>query len=169
MDEAPDYIEFTEALDSISGGKAPGVDQLPGELLKYSGTKTKELLWRLITKIWADHDIPQEWKDANLVTIFKKGDRADCGNYRGISLPSIAGKVFARILLNKLNKHISVHISPETQCGFRAGRSTIDMIFTLREVQEKCIEQNMPLYAVFVHFKKAFDTVNRDGLWKVLQ
>ncbi|XP_076442022.1 uncharacterized protein LOC143281001 [Babylonia areolata] len=57
---------------------------------------------------------------------------------------------------------------PESQCGFRANRGTTDMIFVLRQLQEKCREQNMGLYAAFVDLTKAFDTVCRDGLWKVL-
>ena len=113
--------------------------------------------------------MPQDWKDANITAIFKKGDRKDCGNYRGISLLSIAGKIMARILLNRVNQMISPVVLPETQCGFREGRSTMDMVFSLRQVQDKCQEQNMPLYAVFIDFTKAFDTVSREGLWIVLR
>ena len=53
---------------------------------------------------------------------------------------------------------------PESQCGFRSNRRTIDMIIVLRQVQEKCREQNIGLYAAFVDLTKAFDTVSRDGL-----
>jgi len=88
--------------------------------------------------------------------------------YHGISLLSIPGKVFARILLNRLTQHVEQFL-PEAQCGFRAGRGTSDMIFSLRQIQEKCIKQNMPLYMIFVDFTKAFDTVNRSTLWMVLR
>ena len=108
-------------------------------------------------------------KDASIVTIYKKGDRTDCGNYRGISLLSIAGKIFAKILLNRLSTHITPEVVPETQCGFRGNRSTVDMIFCLRQLQEKYIEQDRPLYMVFVDFSKAFDTVGRTGLWQLLR
>ena len=91
-----------------------------------------------------------------------------CGNYRGISLLSIPGKVFARILLNRLSK-LAENVLPETQCGFRPGRGTVDMIFSLKQIQEKCIEQNRPLYMVFVDFTKGFDTVHRETLWKILR
>ena len=56
----------------------------------------------------------------------------------------------------------------ESQCGFRSGRGCVDMIFSACQVQEKCIEQPVSLYQVFVDVTKAFDTVNRDALWKVL-
>ena len=97
-----------------------------------------------------------------IVTIYKKGDRTECGNYRGISLISAAGKIFAPIPPNRLSSHITPEVVPETQCGFRSNRSTVDMILCLRQLQEKCIEQDRPLYIVFVDFTKAFDTVGRD-------
>ena len=72
-----------------------------------------------------------------IITIYKKGDRTDCGNYIGISLLSIAGKILARILLNRISLHIMPDVVPEIQCGFRSSRITIDMIFCLRQLQEK--------------------------------
>ena len=141
----------------------------PAEIWKHGGEKLKRKLHDQILKIWEKETVPQDWKDANIVSLFKKGDRKDCGNYRGISLLSIAGKIMARIILNRLNTLLAHDILPETQCGFRSGRSTIDMIFTLRQVQEKCLEQNMPLYVIFIDFTKAFDTVSREALWVVLQ
>ena len=56
---------------------------------------------------------------------------------------------------------------PESPCGFRKDRGTIDMIFTARQLQEKCQEQNVDLYMTFVDLTKAFDTVSREGLWKI--
>ena len=109
------------------------------------------------------------WKDASIVTIYKQGDRTDCGNYRRISLLSIAGKIFASILLNRLSIRIIPEVVPEIQGGFRGNRSTVDMIFCLRQLQEKCIEQDRPQYMVFVDFSKAFDTVGRTGLWQLLR
>ncbi|KAK2187314.1 hypothetical protein NP493_170g04031 [Ridgeia piscesae] len=65
----------------------------------------------------------------------QKSDRTDCGNYRGISLLSIAGKIFARILLNRLSTHTTPEVVQKTQCGFRGNRSTVDVIFCLRQLQ----------------------------------
>ena len=71
-------------------------------------------------------------RDAKIVTLFKnKGDRSDCNNYRGISLLSVVGKVFARVVLARL-QILADRIYPESQCGFRSGRSTVDMIFSVR-------------------------------------
>ena len=82
--------------------------------------------------------IPKELKDADIIAIFKRErDKADCTNWRGISLLSIAGKVLSRILQNRLIKSISEDILPESQCGFREGRSTTDMVFTPRQLTGK--------------------------------
>ena len=160
---------MARAIAGLKDGKAPGGDGIPAEVWKHGGDNLFSRLHQLITNAWEVGSVPQAWKDASIVTIYKKGDRTDCGNYRGISLLSIAGKIFARILLNRLSTHITPEIVPETQCGFRGNRSTVDMIFCLRQLQEKCIERDRPLYMVFVDFSKAFDTVGRTGLWQLLR
>ena len=100
-------------------------------------------------------------RDANIVTLYKnKGDRGDYNNYRGISLLNIVGKLFAKVVLMKL-RVLAERIYPESQCGFRAKRATIDMIFSLRQLQEKCREQGKPLYVAFIDLTKAFDLVSR--------
>ena len=107
-------------------------------------------------------------KDSVIVTLYKnKGDRSDCNNHRGISLMSIVGKCFARVVLMRLQK-IADRVYPESQSGFRAERSTTDMVFSLRQLQEKCREQHQPLYIAFIDLTKAFDLVSRDGLFKLL-
>nr|VZH95535.1 unnamed protein product [Spirometra erinaceieuropaei] len=99
----------------------------------------------------------------------RRGNRQVCDNHRGISLLNIAGKIFARILLNRLNNHLELGVLPESQCGFRRHRGTTDMIFAARQLQEKCQEMRIHLYSTFVDLTKAFDTVNREGLWKIMQ
>ena len=114
--------------------------------------------------------IPQDFKDASIIHLYnRKGNPQVCDNHRGISLLSIAGKILAKILLNRLNAHLDqAGLIPESQCGFRKDRGTIDMIFTARQLQEKCQEQNVDLYMTFVDLTKAFDTASRDGLWKIM-
>ena len=107
-------------------------------------------------------------RDAKIITLYKnKGERSDCNNYRGISLLSIVGKVYARVILSRLQK-LAERVYPESQCGFRAGRSTADMIFSIRQLQEKCREQQMPLFVAFIDLTKAFDLVSREGLFQIL-
>ena len=168
LDEIPTMDEMARAIAGLKDGKAPGGDGIPAEVWKHGGDNLFSRMHQLITNAWEVGSVPA-WKDASIVTIYKKGDRTDCGNYRGISLLSIAGKIFARILLNRLSTHITPEVVPETQCVFRGNRSTVDMIFCLRQLNEKCIEQDRPLYMVFVDFSKAFDTVGRTELRQLLR
>ena len=80
---------------------------------------------------------------------------------------SVEGKVLAKIMLTRLLEHVVDIVLPESQCGFRRGRSTIDMIFVARQLQEICREQHQDLYLAFVDLTKAFHTVNRDLLWNI--
>ena len=93
-------------------------------------------------------NIPQEFKDGSIIHLYKrKGNPQVCDNHRGISLLSIAGKILAKLILNRLNAHLDqAGIIPESQCGFRKDRGTIDMIFTARQLQEKCQALNVDLY-----------------------
>ena len=120
--------------------------------------------------MWMKEAIPQDFKNAAIIHLYKrKGNPQVCDNHRGISLLSIAGKILAKILLNRLNVHLDQKgLIPEKQCGFRKDRGTIDMIFTERQLQKKSQEQNVDLYMTFVDLNKAFDTVSRGELWKIM-
>ena len=119
--------------------------------------------------MWRKEAIPQEFKDASIIHLYKrKRNPQVCDNHRGISLLSIVGKIIVgkiltKILLNRLNAHLDQKgLNPESHCGFRTDRGTIDMIFTARQLQEKCQEQNVDLYMTFVDFTQAFYTVSHD-------
>ena len=169
LDDLPTVEELSKAIDCLSCGKAPGKDGILPEVLKCGKTALLQHLHELLCLCWEKGHVPQDMRDANIVTLYKnKGDRSDCNNYRGISLLSVVGKVFARVVLARLQS-LASRVYPESQCGFRAGRSTVDMIFSLRQLQEKCREQQMPLYIAFIDLTKAFDLVSRSGLFSLLQ
>ena len=100
FDEKPSFHETIKAIKETKEGKSPGVCGILAEIWKQGGEKLKRKLHDQILKIWEKETVPQDWKDANIVSLFKKGEWKDCGNYRGISLLSIAGKIMARIILN---------------------------------------------------------------------
>ena len=168
MSVNPTYQDFEAALKSFHPFKAPGPDNISLELIKHGGSPLKTRIFLLLLRIWEKEEVPSNLRDANVVTIYKKWDKSVCGNYRGISLLSITGKILARILLNRLLT-VSEEILPESQCGFRANRGTIDMIFSARQIQEKCKEQQKPLGMIFYDLEKAFDSVPRPAMWQVLE
>ncbi|KAI8516990.1 hypothetical protein Bbelb_055710 [Branchiostoma belcheri] len=166
LDDPPSQEEIQKAIKQLQGGKAPGPDGIPPEILKVGGEVVTARLTELLQMFWEKGSVPQDFKDANIIHLYKnKVDRVSCDNHRGISLLSAAGKVMARIVLNRITQHL---LDDESQCGFRSNRGNIDMIFTLRQIQEKCREQNQNLYILFVDLTKAFDTVSREGLWCIL-
>ena len=97
-----------------------------------------------------------------------KGDKSICGNSRGKSLLAVAGKVMAKVMLHRLVNNITEGLLPESQCGFRKNRSSVDMIFTARQLQEKCCEQQQDIFMAFVDLSKAFNTVSRELLWGII-
>ena len=168
LDNEPTTDELSKAINNLASRKAPGSDGIPPDLIKHCKTTLLQPLHEVLCECWNEGAVPQDMRDAKIVTLYKnKGERSDCNNYRGISLLSIVGKVFARVILVRLQK-LAERVYPESQCGFRAERSTIDMVFSLRQLQEKCREQQMPLYIAFIDLTKAFDLVGREGLFKIL-
>ena len=87
--------------------------------------------------IWREGKVLQQWKDAVITVLHKKGDKAECGNYRGISLVSHAGKVLLKVVARRLSAYCEAKgLLPEEQRGFRPNRSTTDMMFVVRRLQE---------------------------------
>ena len=91
-------------------------------------------LHELLCLCWRKGSIPQDMRDAKIATLYKnKGNCSDCNSYPGISLLSIVGKAFARVILVRLQA-LTMCIYSESQCGLRAGRTTIDTIFSVRQL-----------------------------------
>ena len=98
------------------------------------------------------------------------GDLAACSNWQGIMRLSVPAKLFARVIASRLQDYAEGHgLLPEWQCGFRAGRSTIDMIFTIRMILERANHRKVPLFLLLVDLIKAYDSVSRQGLWNALK
>jgi sorting nexin-29 len=113
---------------------------LTAELLKCGGPDLIRYLYRLINEIREREEMPEEWKTGLICPIFKKKrDKLNCSNYRGVTLLSVAYKVFSGILQRRLSCYAG-EILGEYQCGFRPGRSTTDQIFVMRQSMEKCFE-----------------------------
>ena len=98
-----------------------------------------------------------------MVKLPKKGDLGNCDNWRGVTLPPITSKVLSKIIHTRLAEAVDEYTRQE-QAGFRPGRSCSDHIFTLRQILAQSKELNAPLYANFIDFEKAFDSIHRDSL-----
>ena len=163
----PTKEEILSAIKLLKAGKAPGPDGIPPEALKADSKTTAAALHRLFTQIWEKEDIPKDWKMGHLVKIPKKGDLGNCNNWRGITLLSIASKVLTRVILERMKKQLDAELRQE-QAGFRKEKSCTDQIATLRIIIEQSLEWNSPLYLNFIDFEKAFDSLDRNVIWKLL-
>ncbi|XP_037959257.1 uncharacterized protein LOC119688656 [Teleopsis dalmanni] len=119
----------------------------------------------LIQKIWNEESLPSLWNEGTLVKISKKGDTKDCNNYKGITLLPIPSKIISRIILSRNSEEIN---KTRDNLGFRENHSCIDLINTVRIVFEQCNEFRTSVYAAFIDYKKALDSVNRGFLWNIL-
>jgi hypothetical protein len=147
--------------------KSPGTDQIPAELIKAGGEKLYSEIHRLICCNWNKKELPQQWKESIILPIYKKGDKTDYNNYRGISILSTAYKILSNILLARLTLYVN-EITGEHQCGFRRNGSIIDQIFYIRQILQKKWEYNETVHQFFIDFKKAYDSIKREDLYNIL-
>jgi hypothetical protein len=159
--------EVRKALNQMKSRKAPGSDEITADILKAGGEPVIQWLLSFFTDVWENEQMVKEWNMTTLIKLYKnKGDRKICDNYRGIALLNITSKIFSRIILNRIQDLIDCQLL-EIQSGFRSNRSTTDQIFTLKMTMEKRREFNKPLFMCFIDITKAYDSVNRELLWKV--
>ena len=159
--------ELTDSLFSdLKIGKAVGPDEILLEYLRAFAESFGPLLLSLLNKIFSEHIYPSNWTVNFLKPIFKKGDTDDTDNFRGLAIGSAFAKLFSQILLKRLTTYISEKdlLSPN-QGGFLKGKSTSDHIFLMQTIIEKVVKKGkQKLFAAFIDFKKAYDTVDRNLL-----
>lgn len=163
----PTYEEVVEAINKLKSRKSPGDDNIPAELIKAAGTGLWNRLHQIIVKVWTEEKLPDAWQMGLLIPIHKKGNRMECENYRGICLLNTSYKILAEILYGRLVVYAE-EIIGDYQCGFRRGRSTTDQIFTLRQIMEKAWEFNISIHQLFVDFKQAYDSLERQPLFEIM-
>ena len=172
FEKADTDITMTEVVAAVSrlgGGKASGVDEVKGEYLRSGGNVCAEWMVRLLNVCLSSGKVPNEWKTGCIVPLYKgKGDPLECKNNRGISLLSVPGKVYGRILIERVIENSEGQIGEE-QSGFRKGRSCADQIFVLRQVCEKMKEKKKRVFVAFMDLEKAYDRVEREAMWQVMR
>ena len=159
--------EVQKAIKMMKNNKAPGMDIISAEVLKEGGDEVSRWILRICNKIMDTKEVPTDLRNGIIVKLPKKGDLTDLNNWRGLTLLSVPGKVFVLILLNRLKNAIDDKMREE-QAGFRPGRSCTDQIFALRRIVEKTIEFQQEVHFNFIDFEKAFDSVDRECLWKIV-
>ncbi len=124
-------------------------------------------LHRVITKVWFCEAVPNNWSVAVLLPLFMKGDKRICSNYRGISLIDVATKGFGVILLKRFQSARDERTRPN-QSGFRSGRGCTGQMYNLRRTLGQRWRFPQSSGMCFVVFASAFDSVDRDSLWRIM-
>ena len=147
--------EVKRALNEIQGGKASGMDGVRVEMLKEGGVTIFEWLVRVFNICFMLSVVPVDWVLACLVLLYKgKGDVHECRNFRGISLLSVVGKVYGKILINRISDKTE-NVIAEVQSGFRRGRGCTDQVFIVRQICEKYLGKGKDVYFAFLDLEKA--------------
>ena len=156
------------AIRGLKSGKDAGEDEIRPEMLKALNEEGIRWLMRVCQEAWILGKTPKDWQTGVIILIYKKGDRKQCTNYRGISLFGFPGKVYAKCLKRKC-RDIMEPKSEDGQCDFRPGLSTTDQFFTLRQIFEKSWDYAKDVFACFVDLEKPYNRVPRNKLWRMLQ
>jgi len=92
-------FEVDLSVEKLKHHRSPGIDQISTELIKTGSRKIRSEIHKLIISIWNKEELPEEWKQSIVVAIYRKGDKTDCSNYRGITLLPSTYKIVSNILL----------------------------------------------------------------------
>ena len=160
-----DRTGLIKLLLNIKINKAVGPDGIPGRLLKLCA---HEIVDSLITLFQASLDqgvVPDDWKEANIMPLFKKGDKTSAENYRPISLTSVSCKLLEHIVHSNIMRHFDQYnILNDDQHGFRKFRSCESQLITTINDFSEGLNKEQQIDAIFLDFSKAFDKVDHSGL-----
>ena len=156
------------ALGSVSMNKASGGDGIPVELFQKLKHDAVKVLHSIRQQIWKTQQWPQDWKRSVLIPIPKKGNAKECSNYCTIALISHASKVMLKIFQARLQQYMNREF-PDVQAGFRKGRGTRDQIANICWIIKKTREFQKKIYSCLTDYAKAFDCVDHNKPWKILQ
>ncbi len=149
--------EIMEAIRKLKFGKAPGLDGITAEMLKYGGEIFIDWMVWICNLVWEQSRVPVAWSKAIIVLLYKgKGKREECNNYRGISVLIVPGKIYGRILNERVMKITDKSVGAE-QGGFRKGRGCVDQIFAVNILVEQYLEKDRKLFAAFMDVEKMKD------------
>lgn len=158
--------ELSKQINALKNGKAVGIDYVSPEMLKNSTPLARKAILKLYNLVIRSGCFPTMWNKGFITPVFKKGDQMNPENYRGICVASILGNILCNILksriLTLLEKNNTLN---KSQIGFLPKFRTTDHIYTLNTLLEHHVQKTKGrIYACFVDFKKAFDTISHTGM-----
>ena len=158
--------ELNTTIKTLKKGKSCGPDKIPNEALIETNTKIRQIYLDMFNKIYDEEKIPKEWQEGEILRLYKgKGERGKCSNERGITLSSNMGKLFERIINNRIQNVVKF---TEFQAGGQQGKSTADHINILKSLINHSKLSRKPIYIIFLDVTKAYDKAWLNAILYVL-
>ena len=167
--------EVVATLKRLKSWKAPGCDRIPVDFLKLfacgaEGNAAVRALTRICNRMFVGGSIPEVWTKAVVVSIFKKGDPTECGNFRGISLMDSTLKVLLTVLTTRLQAGLEANgMVVREQAGFRPREECMTQVMALYEVLRRRFLNKQDTFVLFLDFQKAYDVVPHHALFRRLE
>ena len=171
--EAISIEEVNKCIKQLQRGKSNGPDNIPNETLIEANQSTRKIITNVLNSIYESENIPEEWQEGEIIRFYKgKGKKGKCSNERGITLGSNMGKLFERIMNNRLTKTVNIS---DAQAGGQKGKATADHLLILNTIIKNHKKHNKKedLHIAFLDVTKAYDkawlnailyALNRSGL-----
>lgn len=150
----------SKEIDKLKKTKSPGPDNIFPRILKECKGELSEAIARVFRNSLDSGVVPRLWRQANVVPIFKKGDKAQCSNYRPISLTSVVGKMLEAIITKGIREHLEKHqLIRHSQHGFSKGKSCVTNLLSFYKKVFETMDEGDRYDIVYLDFSKAFDRV----------
>ena len=162
------YDAIIEGIKKMNDGKALGPDGIPCEIYKHSDV-CRKVICELLGKIWTTEEVPVPFARASFRMLFKhKGSPDDPSKYRCIALLNHCYKILSQCMLVRLEKETKDYLS-DWQAGFRKQRGCRDNVFVLRTIYDEMLARGEELFATFIDYSAAFDSVSHKFLDEALR
>ena len=153
MDIDLTYENVSTALTKLKADKACGPDKVAPKLLKKAGHTVIPSLLSLFTSSASRNSVPEQWKRANVSSLYKKDDETDKSNYRPISLLCVPGKLMETCVASTITTHLTEHdLSHNHQWAYKKGHSTELLLVKMTENWRRALDNNLVVGVVFVIF-----------------
>ena len=154
--------EFNQAIKKLKRNKSLGPDKIPNELFIEANKQNREILREIIENVHRSENIPPSWEEGEIIRLYKgKGQKGKCSNERGITLASNVGKVYERIINERVKKEVNI---TKAQAGGKQGCSTVDHLIALKQTIKEIRNKGLTAYIIFLDVQKAYDKAWLDAI-----
>ena len=161
-DEEISEKEMNLVIKKLKRNKSLGPDKIPNEMFIEANKETRTILREILEQIHKTEEIPNSWEEGEIIRLYKgKGLKGKCSNERGITLASNIGKVYERIINERVKKEVTI---TKAQAGGKTGCSTVDHLIVLKQTIEEIRAKGQTAYIIFLDVQKAYDKAWLDAI-----